>query len=259
MKHAKSLYRFGAALAVAATLFASPARADLVLLGSDYFRTIQPTFAAGIGTLAGLPIGPGDTDTRVQRQGDCSLTLSTAGSNCTISIELVALSLISTVNPMVRVRESPTLASAGGMTMTSDGGTGGTFASFFDVFFELSFDGGFSWAAQGPLSLTSSGTNWTTIEPVSPPFQFVDGLVGDPNANRHTDKGTAKCRVFPTEVCVDFYVIGVVTEQHPGVGVHTAQSAQVPEPGSLALVGLALTAMVGLGRRSTRRAGVRAE
>ena len=263
MKCSNSLYRFGTALALAAAVVASPARADLVLTGSDYFETTQPTFftpLVGLNPLAGLAIGPGTTDTIVRRQGDCSLSLSTLGSNCTIPIEMVALSLISTVNPMVRLRESPTLASTGGMTMTSDGsGTGGTFASFFDVFFELSFDGGFSWAAQGPLSLTSSGTNWTTIEPVSPPFQFVDGLVGDPNANRHTDKGTAKCRVFPTEVCVDFYVIGVVTEQHPGVGVHTAQSAQVPEPGSLALVGLALTAMVGLGRRSTRRAGVRAE
>ena len=273
MKHAKSLYRFGAALAVAATLFASPARADLVLLGSDYFRTIQPTFAAGIGTLAGLPIGPGDTDTRVQRQGDCSLTLSTAGSNCTISIELVALSLISTVNPMVRVRESPTLASAGGMTMTSDGGTGGTFASFFDVFFEISLDGGASWAPQGPLTLTSSGAHWTTIEPVDPLFLFVDGPVGDPNANRHSGKGPGQ---------FDFYVVdaagGVgtnigpdgtggtggpcatfVLHQHGANFNHCTVPARIPEPGSLALAGLALTAMIGLRRRSTRRVGARAE
>ena len=272
MKCSSSLYRFGTALSLAATMVASPARADIVLMGSDYFRTIQPTSAAGIGTLAGLPIGPGDTDTRVQRQGDCSLTLSTLGSNCTISIELVALSLVSTANPLVRVRESPTLVSAGGMTMTSNGsGTGGTFASFFDVFFEISGDGGASWAAQGPLNLTSSGAHWTTIEPVDPLFLFVDGPVGDQNANRHNGKGIGQ---------FDFYVVdatgGVGTNIGPGgIGpcgfidhvrgqdfehcTAPARRISIPEPGSLALAGLALTAMIGLGRRSTRRVGVRAE
>ncbi len=261
MKCSNSLYRFGTALALAGAVVTSPARADLVLLGSDYFRTIQPTFftpLGGLNPLAGLPIGPGDTDTRVQRQGDCSLSLSTLGSNCTIPIELVALSLVSTVNPMVLVRESPTLASAGGMTMTSDGsGTGGTFASFFDVFFEISGDGGASWAPQGPLNLTSSGANWTTIEQVDP-FLFVDGPVGDQNANRHSGKGIGQ---------FDFYVVegagvpcGWVGHTHQQVLDHCTASAQVvPEPGSLALAGLALTAMIGLGRRSTRRAGVRAE
>ena len=273
MKHANSLCRFGTALAVAATMVASPARADLVLLGSDYFRTIQPTSAAGIGTLAGLPIGPGDTDTIVQRQGNCSLTLSTVGANCTIPIELMALSLVSTANPLQRVRESPTLVSAGGMTMTSDGsGTGGTFASFFDVFFEISADGGASWAPQGSLNLTSSGAHWTTIEPVDPLFQFVNGPVGDQNANRHIGKGSGQ---------FDFYVVDaaggvgtnigpsgiggaggpctLIDHNHPQVLEHCTAPARIPEPGSLPLISLALAAMIGLGRRSTRCAGVRAE
>ena len=257
MKCSNFAYRAGTALALAAAVVASPARADLVLLGSDYFKTIQPTFFLGIGTLAGLPIGPGNnTDTIVQRKGDCSLTLATFGSNCTIDIEMVALSLISTVNPAVLVRESPTLASTGSMTMTSDGlGTGGTFTSFFDIFFDISNDGGASWNPQGSLNLTSSVTNWSTIEP-DHSFLFVDGPVGDQNANRHRDKGTAACPVFGTGACVDFYVARV-TEQHPAGAMHTA--VPVPEPGSLALAGLALTAMIGLRRRSTRREGVRAE
>lgn len=253
MKCSNAAYCVGTALALAAAVAAGPARADFVLLGSDYFETIQPTIFVPLGSanpLAGLPIGPATTDTIVHRQSDCSLTLGLAGSNCTIPIELVALSLISTVDPMVRLRESPTLASLGQMTMTSDGsGTGGTFSSFFDVFFELSFDGGGSFMPQGPLSLTSAGTTWTTIEQ----GMLVDGLVGDPNANRHTNKGTT-CPAGMT--CVDFYV-PLVTEQEPGGSVHSARP--VPEPGSLVLVGLALAAMTGVGRRGARGEGVRAE
>ena len=149
-------------------LLGAPARADTVLLGSDYLETVQPTFFIPLGPLnplAGLPIGPGTTDTIVRRRGDCSLSLFGAGSNCTIPIEMVALSLISVVNPMVRLRESPTLQSTGMMTMTSDGsGTGGTFASFFDVFVELSLDGGLNFAPVPQLQLQSSGTQWTTLE-----------------------------------------------------------------------------------------------
>src|SRR5215510_16421675 len=137
-------------LALATMCFVSlPARADTVLLGSDYLQTIAPTSFVGLGNLQGLPIGPGSTDTIVQRTADCTITLSVAGSACTIPIAMVALSLQSTINPLVLVRESPTLTSAGTMTMTSNGsGTGGTFSSFFDVFFEISTNGGLTWTPQ---------------------------------------------------------------------------------------------------------------
>ncbi len=251
MKYATFPYRLGAALAVVAALVSGPARADLVLLGSDYFETVQPTFFVPLGPanpLTGLAMGPGTTDTIVQRQADCGISLVTAGSSCTIPIELVALSLVSTVNPLVRVRESPTLASAGTMTMTSNGsGSGGTFNSFFDVFFELSFDGGNTFVPGGDLILQSSNTDWTTQEH----GLLVDGLVGDQDANRHTDKGTAACPIFGNGDCVDFYLgngavggFDTVTECHPGgVGCHSAMPAQIPEPGSLALFGLALAAL----------------
>lgn len=224
-----------AALALSAGWAAGPAQGEVVVSGSDYFSTIQPTFftpLGGLNPLAGLPIGPGDTDTIVRRLGDCSLSLLISGSNCTIPIEMVALSLVSVVNPNVRLRESPTLASAGTMMMFSDGmGNGGSFDSFFDVFFELSLDAGMTWAPQGSLALSSAGTAWEAQAPAAPEV-VVEGLVGDGNANRHTNKALNER---------DFRLIGVVSEQHP-LGRHSARPARVAEPGSLALVGLALLA-----------------
>ena len=260
MKSSNSSYRVGTAvaLALAAAVVAVPARADLVLKGADYFATIQPTFFTPLGALnplAGLPIGPGNTDTIVHRQRDCSLSLGTLGSNCTIPIELVALSLVSTVNPMVRLRESPTLISSGEMTIKSDGsGTGGTFSSFFDIFFEVSFDGGNTFTPGGPNQFTQSDAVWTTFEH----GLLVDGKIGDQNANRHTNKDGSACPVFGQGRCVDFYLVGAVQECAAADGCHTAIPV-VPEPGTWALLGLGLAAIAGLGRRTAGHGDVRAD
>jgi PEP-CTERM motif len=242
-----------AALAAAlggASLVSAPAQSTIILLGSDYFETVQPTFFIPLGPLnplAGLAFGPGSTDTIVRRQADCNLDLFSAGSNCTIPIEMVGLSLVSTVNPMVQLRETPgsvggTSLSGGTMTMTSDGtGTGGSFiSSFFDIFVELSIDGGMNF--QPPINagpLVAGATPWTTIEPL-PPALLVPGLMGDPNANRHTDKN---CPTGSSTDTCDFYLVGTVQEQHPGVGLHSARPAQVPEPATLALLGIGVAGL----------------
>ena len=64
----------------------------------------------------------------------------------TFQTEMLALSLTAstTVGP-VMIRESPTLASTGMTTVAALGGGQYRIDSFFDVFTELSFDGGQSW------------------------------------------------------------------------------------------------------------------
>lgn len=261
------LKRLAASIAmVGAALLSSPVQSAVILLGSDYFQTVQPTFFQPLdplNPLAGLTIGPGSTDTIVRRQGDCSLDLTLNLDTCTIDIEMVALSLVSTVNPLVVLRETPgsvpgTSRSAGTMTMTSDGsGTGGTFASsFFDVFFELSLDGGLTFGPGGNAGpLSSAATPWTTIEPV-PPALLVPGLTGDQNANRHTDKN---CPTGAASDTCDFYLLGSVQEQHPlGIGLHSAEPARVPEPATLALLAAGLGLMASRRRLAWRLSGDRA-
>jgi hypothetical protein len=239
----------------------APARADVILAGSDYFETIPPTYFAPLSgpplnlpspDLVGLPIGPGSTDTIVRRLGDCPIALGLAGSQCTIPIEMVALSLQSVVAPMVVLRESPTQTSAGQMTITSDGsGTGGTFTSFFDIFVELSIDGGNTFNLLGPpIHLESSDTPWT----IQPHGILVPGLVGDPDANLHVNPSVCP-NLYGGMPCFDFFVLQV-NESHPLLGQHSARPA-VPEPGSLLLAGAALLALAWL-RRVTAAPPVRA-
>lgn len=192
-----------AAVCLVFALSTAAVSAGTVFAGFDYFQTVQPTSFVPLGPLnplKGLPIGPGATDTIVQRQANCTIDFNSAGSQCTIPIEMLALSLVSTVNPSVRVRESPTLASVGSMTLTSDGSGGaGTFDSFFDIFTELSFDDGASWVPQQSEHLVSTQTPW-----------YMNG----------------------TE-----FIVLLVTEVSL-LATHTGH--RVPEPRSLVLVGLAL-------------------
>ncbi|MFC1749401.1 hypothetical protein ACFL2V_11415 [Pseudomonadota bacterium] len=234
------------------TLMLVPAigSASTILLGSDYFETELAIFP-GLGVLEGVPIGPGDTDTIVERQQDCELDLSVNGSNCTIDIELVALSLVSASNPNILVREDASQVSGGQMTIFSDGsGEAGTFDSFFDVFFEVSFDAGNSWldpdlAFNMPVNgmrLQSFGSEWG-IEPTG---LLVDGLVGDQAANRHTNKGADQ---------FDFFV-KKIEEEHPSGAKHNVVPVSAPPVSLLILFGMLVMPLVAYQRYGGRNRAV---
>jgi len=77
----------------------------------------------------------------------------------TFDTEMLSMSLTGTLGLVqVVVRESPTLASQGSTTITDLGGGLYQMQSFFDVFTELSFDGGQSWNP-------STGSTHVTLVP----------------------------------------------------------------------------------------------
>lgn len=236
-------------LALVFGTFVAPqaAWATSILLGSDYLTTVPRTFFdfPGIGEvdLEGRPIGPGNTDTIVQRQADA--ILPTVGSSDTIPIEMVALSLQS-IDPVnvggsffdVFVHLTPGTSSVGEMTINhefADDGTApeGTFTSFFDLFFtvDLTPTGGGAPLSQDFVSRLVSDPAFWSHEP-SLNAVLVSGLPGDQAANLHS----------PLPVGFnDFFVFGIVDERHLAFpGLHRARQATIPEPATLALLGTGL-------------------
>ncbi len=224
-----------------------------VALGSDYFATGAGTFfnfGAGIGTVnfMGLPIGPGSTDTIVQRQADAAI------GGAAIPIQITALSLESTapvniggsffdvfvtLDPAHLALDTGTLSVAGTTT-------GGTFTSSLDVYFEANFvptGAGSPFDVFSNVSLSNSGAVWSP----SPTAGDVivngpdDGSAADQAANLHS--GLLACPPTLSNGCeVDFFVAGPLVESNTGEA-HVVGEAQTPEPGTLVLFGSALTAL----------------
>jgi len=226
------------------------AEAASILRGSDYLTTLPGTFfdfpGIGVVPLEGRPIGPGNTDTIVQRQANA--ILPTVGSSDTIPIEMVALSLHS-VNPVnvtgsffdVFVHLTPSTRSIGTMTIHHefpDNGTAapeGTFSSFFDIFFtvELTPVGpGVPTSFDLQSRLTGSGA-WSH-EPEDPnpilgqPPLLIISPPGSQADNLH--------RPLPPGFN-DFFIAGFVDERHEAfAGLHRATQATVPGPTALTLI-----------------------
>jgi len=227
------------ALLLTLTVGAIPARADAIGPGFDLFATTSGTTVCltGIGCIqmVGKPIGPFNTDTIVQRMS--GISPFNVGDTGTIPIELVALSLQS-VQPVqmgsnffnVTVTLTPNTVSSGQMTVNHNGANGGTFDSFFDVFFDITLTD-----IQNPQNtqtqsisdrITGSGT-WSHTPPPNYPF--------DPR--------------FPSG---GFYP-GALSEGGTNFSlVHNVTPAQTPEPGTLTLFGAGLAGVAMRLRRKLR-------
>jgi hypothetical protein len=229
-----------------------------VLAGSDYFTTQPGTTFSGV-PFNGVPVGPGSTDTIVQRQQQ--VDLGTGGPiSGTTTLLMTQLELESAVPTnfglgvgfyfitLQSARGGP--ASIGTMTINLTGGddhlpTGpeGTFSSALDVFFDIRFG-----AANGPIAqsadlvLTSSGTQWDANP--TPLDLLVLGLVGNVNANFHTNK------IQNVDINdMDFFPVSTFQEVHPTGAVHVVSNTPTPEPATLALIGGALLMLSRLRRR----------
>lgn len=143
-----------------------------VTLNSALLRTIAPIniVPAGANEIANFSANmdavgdviPLATNVPSSSSGAGSMvTFGKAGNvTGTFNTEMLALNLSGTtaLGPFM-LRESPTLVSPGSTTITNLNGTLFRIDSFFDVFTELSLDGGATWApnTNGPMRMTLQG------------------------------------------------------------------------------------------------------
>ncbi len=167
------------AVALMAFLVSNHAQAVTIPAGYDYFFTDPGSyfdFGSGIGVVnfKGETIGPGSTDTIVQRLSDATI------NGPAIPIQITALSLVS-VAPVLGFGGIPVYISLDPNDLAQDTGTitingsesGGKFDSFFDVFFDVCVNPGENGVGCGgsPLltgihkKFTSSGSSWSPAPP----------------------------------------------------------------------------------------------
>ena len=104
--------------------------------------------------------------------GSSEMTLMPSPSPGTFDTELLQLNLSGDFNTRhVMIRESPTLQSTGRTMIEDNPGGGHLISSFFDIFTEISVDGGQTWESSG-------GSTTATIRAVSVPEPSVLLLLG---------------------------------------------------------------------------------
>ena len=221
--------------------------------GWDLLATQQPTNFGGV-PFVGVPQGTfnfggsigtkgvGNADTIVERLGN-----ATTGAP-TIPVELLALHLRSSVPTnfglgvgfyfvtLQSERGGP--ATTGQMAINGIAADGGTFNSFFDVFFDIRLG-----SVNGPIALsqdlvlTGSGIPWGESAP--PNAVVIDGV-------NHLLNGVNTSN--------DFWPTGTFTETFPTGAQHTVTTATVPtpEPASLLLLAAGAIALASASYRRRR-------
>jgi hypothetical protein len=208
------------ALGAAVFLSVGQADADTVVAGTDYFVSL-PTQFNGIN-LVGNPIGPGLTDTKVQRTQDVTIGDPAGGPLLMTALSLVSVGL----SPPEFITLDPTTPSTGTITIFGNQ-AGGTFNSSLNVNFDVCGAPGVggvgcaggSLIQTGSILLTSIGTSWQSGDPTLLGFLPVptDGApVGDLTANFHTGLSNGQVDFFVTDILHKATLHPVVTTPVPG-------------------------------------------
>jgi hypothetical protein len=232
--------------------------------GYDLFGTTTGSNFGPLGHLEGVPLGTfkfpsglrnvGNTDTIFRRTQD--VTVSAPGGTGQTKLELLALQMKTPgeVDFMGHrdtyyVTLQPDLIpgvplSTGKLNITFTDQDHGTATSVMDVFYairEHTLTGQI--VARGDLLLKNSGFDWGRIAP--------QGAVRLKGINDWLDGSDNR---------QDFWVEGLLTESHPGEGVHTVRTATVttPEPSTWIMyltAGLMVSAGVRWRQHRARRSG----
>lgn len=201
-----------------------------VALGSMYFQTLVGTSfnfpGIGVVNLIGQPIGPGLTDTIVQRNAD-----ATIGGGA-IPIHITALSLASTAPVNVGGTLFDVFVTLDPRHLADDIGTatvsgtlaGGTFSSSFTEFLDVRITphgGGTSFDVFFSQILSNLSASWG---PTLPPGAVLvlgpdDGSSADLAANLHGGLDSLE---------VDFFPLGALPECGPN-GCHVVATASVQQ------------------------------